>query len=143
MNISRRDALIALSLVGATGCLPVRENPGASLALTGVKVGTLEDFLRVGSSLNLDLGGNPAVIARVAKPQKDGLSIGEVHLIARSRVCTHIGCVVGAPVGTDLGCPCHGSVFDLETGAVKQGPANKPLPTFKLEARGDGIYAIP
>ena len=142
-KISRREALVVLGAIGATGCLPVRDNPGASLAQAGVKVGVLSDFPNVGSSRNLDLAGNPAIIARITKPQTGGLSVGDVHLIALSRVCTHVGCVVAAPVNNELGCPCHGSVFNLETGAVKQGPAAKPLPTFKLEARSDGIYAIP
>lgn len=142
-KISRREALVVLGAVTATGCLPVRDNPGENLAKTGVKVGVLSDFPNIGSNRNLELADTPAIIARVAKPQAGSISIGDIHLIALSKVCTHFGCVVTAPVNNELGCPCHGSVFSLETGAVKQGPANKPLPTFKLEARSDGIYAIP
>ncbi len=123
--------------------MPVRDNPGETIAAAGIKIGTPADFSSIGSFKNANLDGNPAIIARIAKPQAAGISIGEIHLIARSTVCTHVGCGVSAPVNNELGCPCHGSVFDLETGAVKQGPAGKPLPAFKLEARSDGIYVIP
>jgi Rieske Fe-S protein len=143
MNISRREAIIALGAIGATGCMPVRDNPGATIATAGTRIGVPADFPSIGSFKNANLDGNPAIIARIAKPQAAGISIGEIHLIARSTVCTHVGCGVSTPVNNELGCPCHGSVFDLETGVVKQGPANKPLPAFKLESRADGIYAIP
>jgi Rieske Fe-S protein len=143
MKLSRREALALLGLVGATGCMPIRDNPGASIGTAGIRIGTAADFPSVGSFKNLDLSGNPSIVARVASPQKGGLSLGEVHLVALSTVCTHAGCGVGAPVRNELGCACHGSVFSLETGAVKQGPANKPLPMFKLEARGQEIFAVP
>ncbi|MFN3266281.1 MAG: ubiquinol-cytochrome c reductase iron-sulfur subunit [Deinococcales bacterium] len=142
-RLSRREALVLLGAVGASGCMPVRDNPGSSIQSAGIKVGLIADFPSVGVFKNLDLAGNPAIVARVASAQKGGLSVGEVHLVALSTVCTHVGCGVGAPVKNELGCACHGSVFSLETGAVKQGPANKPLPMFKLEARGQEIFAVP
>ncbi|MGH7486284.1 MAG: ubiquinol-cytochrome c reductase iron-sulfur subunit [bacterium] len=37
-----------------------------------------------------------------------------------------MGCTV-APAGKEFVCPCHGSIYDAATGAVKQGPAPKPL----------------
>lgn len=142
-KISRREALVLLGVVGASACMPVRENPGSSIQSAGIKIGVLADFASVGAFKNLDLAGNPAIVARVSSTQKGGLSIGDVHLVALSTVCTHVGCGVSAPVKNELGCPCHGSVFSLETGAVKQGPANKPLPMFKLEAREQEIFAVP
>ena len=143
MNITRREAIVTLGAIGATGCMPVRENPGADLNKAGTKVANISDFPSLGSYKNVNLESNPAIIVRVAQPQAAGISIGETHLIARSTVCTHVGCGVSAPVNNQLGCPCHGSLFNLETGAVIQGPAAKPLPAFKLQARSDGIYVIP
>jgi Rieske Fe-S protein len=32
-----------------------------------------------------------------------------------------------APKGEELDCPCHGSRFNIETGAVLNGPASAPL----------------
>ena len=52
-----------------------------------------------------------------------------------SAICTHLGCTVNR---ADHGyhCPCHGSVFD-EQGAVKGGPAPRPLDWFSLTLSKD------
>lgn len=123
-------------------CAPQNRNPGANLARAGVRVGAVTDFPTVGSSRELDLADTPAVLIRVARPSAQTLSVGDVHLIALSRVCTHLGCLVNAPNNGVLGCACHGSLFDAGSGAVTRGPASEPLAAFKLEARADGIYAV-
>jgi Rieske Fe-S protein len=51
---------------------------------------------------------------------------------AFSAICTHMGCTV-TPTGTELYCPCHGSVFNAVTGAVKKGPAGSPLPPVSVK----------
>ncbi|NJK44788.1 MAG: Rieske (2Fe-2S) protein [Pleurocapsa sp. SU_196_0] len=146
-TFSRREALSAIAVTGTsltlTGCMPQNSNPGAKLPASGVRVGALSDFPRVGSFKELDLGDTPTVVIRTAKPQTQGVSAGEVNLVALSKVCTHLGCLVNAPKGETLGCACHGSLFDANTGAVKNGPAGNPLPSFKLEIRADGVFAIP
>ena len=144
--ISRREALSTVSAVGSvallSGCLPQNSNPGAGLPNAGTKVGTLKDFPNIGSFIELELANTPAVVIRLEKASKQGSSVGEVHLIALSKVCTHLGCAVGAPKDAVLGCACHGSLFDANSGAATRGPAERPLAGFKLEARADGIYAI-
>ena len=145
-TISSLEAIATVSAVGATallsGCLPQNSNPGAGLVKTGAKVGALADFPSVGSFVELNLADTPAVVIRLAAPSKQGISIAEVHLIALSKVCTHLGCVVGTPKAEVLGCACHGSLFDANSGAATRGPASAPLASFKLEARADGIYAV-
>ena len=48
-----------------------------------------------------------------------------------------MGCTVN-PDGKELKCPCHGSVYDATTGAVKSGPAPRPLPKIAVHvANGD------
>ncbi|GGL12893.1 hypothetical protein Sme01_20490 [Sphaerisporangium melleum] len=47
---------------------------------------------------------------------------------AFSAKCTHQGCAVASVSGGTINCPCHGSKFDIATGAVANGPARKPLP---------------
>jgi Rieske Fe-S protein len=146
-SISRREALGTITAVSAsvafTGCMPVNSNPGASLAPSGARVGALSDFPQVGSYKELELAGTPALVTRTATESKGGVSSGDVHLIALSRVCTHLGCLVNAPKTNVLVCACHNSLFDASTGAVKQGPAGTPLATFKLEIRSDGVFAVP
>lgn len=65
-------------------------------------------------------------------------------IYAMSALCTHEMCLVEyAPATNDFGCPCHGSVFDID-GAVTQTPANTPLPHFacSLDANGDVIVDL-
>lgn len=50
-------------------------------------------------------------------------------------VCTHLGCTVNV-TPTGLVCPCHGSRFDRE-GQVLEGPADRPLKRYAVEADGE------
>jgi thiosulfate dehydrogenase [quinone] large subunit len=63
-------------------------------------------------------------------------------LTACSAICTHAGCRVEYTGGA-LYCPCHGSLFDSRTGAVRQGPATQPLAVKRVIERNGSIYAIP
>jgi Rieske Fe-S protein len=72
--------------------------------------------------------------ARIVLARSSG---GEVH--AFSAVCTHQGCTVGASGGV-LQCPCHGSQFVAETGAVRRGPATRPLPAVRVAVRNGEVY---
>ena len=58
---------------------------------------------------------------------------------AFSAVCTHQNCVVSGVADGTINCACHGSKFDVATGAVKQGPATKALPEKTVSVSGDGI----
>lgn len=49
-----------------------------------------------------------------------------------SAVCTHAGCIV-ANVTTTINCLCHGSSYDIATGAVTGGPAPAPLPPVAVK----------
>jgi Rieske Fe-S protein len=96
---------------------------GATLAkLSGIKVGEAV------SAKGAD--GKPIVIARPT----------ETTVAAFSAICTHQGCKV-APAGRQLDCPCHGSVFDATTGAVVNGPAQRPLSAVKVTLSGDDVIA--
>lgn len=60
-------------------------------------------------------------------------------LIAVSRVCTHLGCLVQYDKENKrLLCPCHAGVYDLE-GSVLSGPPPKPLPKLPLRVEGETI----
>ncbi len=87
-------------------------------------------------------------------PHKDRPAI-LIHLpegfVAYDSLCTHLGCQVhydGTAVAgwennpNQSFCPCHGGVFDPNTGKVLAGPPPRPLPKIKLEVDDQGdIYA--
>ena len=61
--------------------------------------------------------------------------------VAYSRLCTHMGCVVGLyQVRTRaLVCPCHQSAFQVDDGGSPQfGPATQPLPQLPLGVDDEG-----
>lgn len=74
------------------------------------------DSIKVGSSIDAKLNGNPVLVSR---PSADTAA-------CFSAICTHQGCIVEA-AGNQFHCPCHGSVYNAMTGAVIQGPAPRPL----------------
>ena len=51
------------------------------------------------------------------------------HLYAFEDRCTHMGCSLanGELDGTVVTCACHGSQFDVTSGAVLRGPAQRPV----------------
>ena len=63
-------------------------------------------------------------------------------LTACSAICPHAGCRVEYTGGA-LVCPCHGSIFDSRTGAVRRGPAIQPLARKRVVERQGSIYALP
>ncbi|MFE9613560.1 Rieske (2Fe-2S) protein [Streptomyces sp. NPDC006012] len=58
---------------------------------------------------------------------------------AFSSQCTHQGCAVGSVSGGAIVCPCHGSEFSVTDGAVRRGPATRPLQTQDITVSGDEI----
>ena len=64
--------------------------------------------------------------------------------VAFDAVCPHAGCTVGYNAPNNLiVCPCHGSVFNPDTGAVEQGPAAQGLRPIQIAEGPDGeLYAV-
>jgi len=57
-------------------------------------------------------------------------------------VCTHLGCTPGyEPDQKRIFCPCHGGVYDPNSGANLAGPPPKPLVQFKV-AVSDGKVVV-
>jgi thiosulfate dehydrogenase [quinone] large subunit len=54
--------------------------------------------------------------------------------VAFSAVCTHAGCPVQYDsANVQFVCPCHGGVYDAQTGKVLQGPPPAPLPSIPVQ----------
>jgi cytochrome b6-f complex iron-sulfur subunit len=83
----------------------------------------------VGEAKEIPFGGVPAIIINRAGK----------GLIAFSRVCSHLGCLVEYSKSQNrIICPCHGAIFDLE-GNVVSGPPPKPLQRLPLKVEGESI----
>lgn len=117
----------------ANGKLVWRRKPGEATA----KVVTI----RVLESPQLEVGKTKVV--NVPKP--NGGEIGVVltrtsaGITALSVNCTHQGFPV-ARVGAVLECELHGSLFNPETGAVINGPADRALTRYEASETNGGIY---
>ncbi len=64
---------------------------------------------------------------------------------AFSHRCTHKGGPLadGVLVGCTVQCPWHGSQFDIHTGRVVAGPAERTIGTYEAEIREDELYVTP
>ncbi|MBI2171050.1 MAG: non-heme iron oxygenase ferredoxin subunit [Chloroflexi bacterium] len=59
--------------------------------------------------------------------------------------CTHMECSLsdGNLEGDVVECPCHGSQFNVRTGAVEDGPAQQPVPVYAVRIQGQDILIGP
>lgn len=76
----------------------------------------------------------------------DGLDIVVAHAdggwFAVEDRCTHAGCAFSEDAqlhGLEIVCNCHGSEFDIRTGAVRRGPAERPVRAFPMRVVGDRL----
>lgn len=61
-------------------------------------------------------------------------------VVAFNRACTHQGTLVTVNTSNQLYCISHGSLFNLTTGAVIEGPASRALLQYKATERSGSIY---
>jgi len=64
-------------------------------------------------------------------------------VVAFSAICTHRGCIVEAIQSSSFDCPCHGSSYDSQTGAVLAGPAPRPLTPLTVEIKNGALEILP
>lgn len=64
---------------------------------------------------------------------------GKLH--AFDDTCTHKACSLaqGKLDGATVTCPCHGSQFDVTSGAVLSGPAHRPVRSRLVQVEGDDL----
>jgi Rieske Fe-S protein len=110
----------------ATSGTPATSSSGAA----GQPLAKLADVPVGGALAVKGADGKPVIVAQPSK--------GEV--VAFSAICTHQGCTV-APRGDVLACPCHGSRYALDTGAVVNGPAPRPLAKIAVTVRNGEVVS--
>ncbi|MCC6979788.1 MAG: non-heme iron oxygenase ferredoxin subunit [Candidatus Melainabacteria bacterium] len=97
------------------------------------------DFVKVANAADV-----PSGAARVFHAFDTELAIcnvdGEYFCIAD--LCTHDGGPLGEGelIGNQIECPRHGARFDVRTGKALCLPAILPVPTYKVELRGEEIW---
>lgn len=104
---------------------PGTPTSAASAAPTGTPLASVADIEAAGAIVT-DGPDGPVLLAA---------SSGSV--VGHSAICTHQGC----PIAASGACPCHGSKFDVVTGAVLNPPAQQPLPEFAVTVADGQVYA--
>jgi cytochrome b6-f complex iron-sulfur subunit len=81
----------------------------------------------------LDLPKNAALMFKFGSSPAMLIHHDDDSWTALSAVCTHLGCTPSyLPDRKVIYCPCHGGVYDANTGANISGPPPKPLTEFKV-----------
>ncbi len=80
-----------------------------------------------GAPMAVNVGDTPVLLIRAG---------GRVRALHDR--CSHRGCSLagGRLDGDTIECPCHGSIFSLEDGAIERGPATAPQPAFDVREQG-------
>lgn len=145
-SVTRRAALAA-GVVGAAG---------VTLAACAGGAGSQSNGGQANQSGAAPTGAatGGTVIAQVSEVPKGGATIagtdGGAFVVSQtqagaiacfSAVCTHQGCLCSRVVDNKAVCPCHGSSFDVFTGAVVRGPAQQPLAKIETKVTNGQIVA--
>jgi 3-phenylpropionate/trans-cinnamate dioxygenase ferredoxin component len=92
------------------------------------------EFIRVASLAEIpdgELRAFDTPAGRIAVAQVEN------RLFAFGDECTHAGCSLAEGALDDrsatVECPCHGSVFDVETGEPVEGPAVDPVAIYPVQ----------
>ena len=96
-------------------------------------------MIRVGNAHDVTPGGMNAF--DVAGTRVAVVSAGG-EWYAFDDTCTHRACSLtrsGRLEGTTITCRCHGSQFDVTTGAVLLGPAQQPVRSREVQVQGDDL----
>jgi 3-phenylpropionate/trans-cinnamate dioxygenase ferredoxin component len=98
----------------------------------------MTDFQTVGRA---DEVGEGAM--RVYEVSETSVGVARIggSLYAFSDICTHQQCNLLPEDldGTRIDCECHGSAFDVTTGAVLNGPAAEPISTYQVREEGGDL----
>ena len=97
-------------------------------------------LIRVGNAT--DVGPGQMRVFDVAGTKVSVASAGG-RLYAFDDTCTHLGCSLakGTLAGTTVTCGCHGSQFDVTSGAVLRGPARRPVRSRAVQIQGEDLLA--
>lgn len=149
---SRRTVLACAGAACAavlTGCATYNSDNGGVNAAQGTQPAET-DSAPAASASGAGGGNAPAALASTSQvPVGGGTILAAKKIVitqpqsgtfkAFTAVCTHAGCTVSSVSGGTINCPCHGSKFNIATGAVVNGPAASPLAAVNIQVQGTSI----
>ncbi|PYC73985.1 FeS-binding protein [Streptomyces tateyamensis] len=116
------------SAVAVAGCSSAGASGGSGSGSTATTPARSTAAVEVGAAADVPVGGGKVFrdqLVVVTQP-----TAGQYK--AFSARCTHAGCIVDQVKDNQIQCPCHGSRFSTGDGAVQDGPAPKPLPSYPV-----------
>jgi nitrite reductase/ring-hydroxylating ferredoxin subunit len=102
--------------------------PGTTGSAAGSSATVPAAKVPVGSGVIVSDGGGVVVVQPTAGVFK-----------AFSASCPHQGCLVDSIDSKTISCPCHGSQFDVATGALRHGPAQRGLTALTATVAGADV----
>lgn len=97
-----------------------------------------------------DPGGPPPLVATTEVPVGGGIVLARERVVVTQPVagtfrcfqnrCTHLGCSVDTVTDGTIHCPCHGSLFAIDSGSPVAGPAPTALPAVAITVKSGGVF---
>ena len=150
VDVQRRTILTAGGLVLAGGALAAcgGADSTATEATTGAPATGAASAPATGApAATTPVAGALASVSEI--PVGGGVIVPEPPIVitqpvagtfkAFTAICPHQGCLVSEVAENEIVCPCHGSLFSAEDGAVVQGPAVQGLTAASIAVQGDSI----
>jgi len=131
VGLSRRNFLSTLAIAaGSLGLTTIASS--AQAASKKYKVCAIKD-LKVGGAISIRITAANTLVL-VTQPKAGTFR-------AFDQRCTHLGSAVfPVPGKKNFVCQSHGAEFDNLTGAVRRGPAEKPLGKFDVSVDKTSVY---
>jgi Rieske Fe-S protein len=147
-TVIRGAGVMGVAVVGATALAACGGDSGTS-ASGAAASGSANNTSSAAASTTSGGSDGGAGIAKADVPVGGGTIIAATKTVvtqpkagefkAFSSICTHMGCPVAKVTQSTIDCSCHGSQYDIATGAVTRGPATKPLPPKTVTVKGDEL----
>ncbi len=145
VDVQRRTILTAGGLVLAGGALAACG--GADSTATEAATGAPTTGAPATGAATTPVAGALASLSEI--PVGGGVIVPEPPIVitqpvagtfkAFTAICPHQGCLVSEVAENQIVCPCHGSLFSAEDGAVVQGPSEQGLTAASIAVQGDSI----